>query len=93
MEVDGDLIHYRCPECGQHVEMGINSDRTMKFHYPEGTTIEQQMDHKHIYPTYLDVEYFSQRGMDVPAVQFTNALKQAHQKAREDLENLDGNEG
>ena len=75
LTVHKDHLEYHCPECGQIVKHGINGKKGVSVTYPKGTTEEQKLNHTHIYPTYIDVEYFASRGLEIPAITFRQKMK------------------
>ena len=90
LEVRGDLAIYTCPKCGQRLEMGLHGNETFSISYPGRPSIskEEKLDHNHIYPTYLDVDYFSKKGMPIPAIEFSGLFKSMRQQLRQDLDQL-----
>ena len=71
-----DRLEYNCPECGQKLEVGLNDQVQTKISYPNGAPLPDLTDHSHIYPTYVDVEQFASQGAEIPAIAFTEKLKQ-----------------
>lgn len=84
-----DKVEYKCPECGQIVNHGINGNKFLSISYPENSSEEQKMDHTHIYPSYIDVEYFAKRGLEIPVFkikQMVNFVKENFQKQKKNDE-------
>lgn len=76
--IDNKNIQYDCPECGQKVEAGINGNKKMKISYrsPQKT----RTDHSHIYPTYVDTEWFEKMGIPFNPFDVAKSIKKQKEK-------------
>ncbi len=80
MEIRKDEIEYNCPDCGQKVIHGINGNKKLSVSYPKDTSVDKKLDHSHVYPTYIDTEYFASRGLEIPAISFGQKMKDFKEK-------------
>ena len=76
MTIHRDRLEYDCPECGQKLQVGLDDQVPTKISYPADAPPPDITDHSHIYPTYVDVEQFAGKGAEIPAIAFTEKLKQ-----------------
>lgn len=85
MTIHEDLLEYNCPQCGQKLKSGINGNDEFSITYPEGTSMEAKMDHNHEYPIYLNVDFFEQRGLDLPVFGLRDQVNQVAEEVKKSI--------